>query len=738
MRRPPAGILIQGLGGVGKTTLARGFLQWLDSTGGLGEGCFWLGFQEIRSAEYVFNRLGEAFFGGQFATVPMDKKIEALAGAFNEHRFIIVWDNFESAAGIAGTAVTANLPDSDRKLLADFLDKLRGGKSKVIITSRSSEDWLGPQRRFLLPLGGLDREERWEYCEAILRDLGLTINRNDEKLVELMNLLGGHPLAMRAILPRLEKLSASQVAEALRSNLASLKMEGNEDLAKLYATLRFVEQSLPPELQPLLIPIAMHEGYVSANALQFIAQQVDATWTRTTIDTLIQALVSAGLLRHIGLDTYEMHPVLTGYLRSTVLAQTPQPMRDSWAKAFVGVMSTVAHELAPLELHEQRILFGLYGQNFHYALREAERLGMETETTALNHSLAMFAKNTRNFAVAIRLFVRQGNDARSSGDTKHEAYAYNQLGVIAQAQHDFGAAEQWYRKSLAISEKQGNEYGTANNYHQLGLIAQEQRDSAAEQWYRKSLATNEKQGNEDGAARTYHQLGRMALEDLDFVASEQWYRKALAINEKQRDEVGAASTYHQLGMLAQVQEDFVAANQWYLRSLAISEKLGVEYGAAKTYHQLGMVADAQRDLAAAEQWYLKAIALDEKQGDEQGAADTYHQLGGIALQQGDFAAAQQWYSKSLSIREKQRNQHGAAKSYAQLGQLEGARGNSLESGSWLIRSVRAFEHTNDPHSAGQARKNLMVIYNAAPPADQIKLKAMCQEAGLGEFPPKAA
>jgi len=105
-----------------KTTLARGFLQWLDSTGGLGEGCFWLGFQEIRSAEYVFNRLGEAFFGGQFATVPMDKKIEALAGAFNEHRFIIVWDNFESAAGIAGTAVTANLPDSDRKLLADFLD----------------------------------------------------------------------------------------------------------------------------------------------------------------------------------------------------------------------------------------------------------------------------------------------------------------------------------------------------------------------------------------------------------------------------------------------------------------------------------------------------------------------------------------------------------------------------------------------------------------------------------------
>ena len=35
MRRPPAGMLIHGLGGIGKTTLARGFVQWLADTGGL-------------------------------------------------------------------------------------------------------------------------------------------------------------------------------------------------------------------------------------------------------------------------------------------------------------------------------------------------------------------------------------------------------------------------------------------------------------------------------------------------------------------------------------------------------------------------------------------------------------------------------------------------------------------------------------------------------------------------------
>src|SRR5205807_7174750 len=69
MRRKPPGILIQGLGGVGKTTLARGFLQWLDQTGGLDHPPFWFAFQEIHSAEYVFNRLGEAVFGGNFAAI---------------------------------------------------------------------------------------------------------------------------------------------------------------------------------------------------------------------------------------------------------------------------------------------------------------------------------------------------------------------------------------------------------------------------------------------------------------------------------------------------------------------------------------------------------------------------------------------------------------------------------------------------------------------------------------------
>ena len=78
MRRKPAGILVHGLGGVGKTTLARGFIEWLHATCGLGNGCFWFTFSDVRSAEFILNRMGEALFGGNFSLASLDDRLEAL------------------------------------------------------------------------------------------------------------------------------------------------------------------------------------------------------------------------------------------------------------------------------------------------------------------------------------------------------------------------------------------------------------------------------------------------------------------------------------------------------------------------------------------------------------------------------------------------------------------------------------------------------------------------------------
>jgi Tfp pilus assembly protein PilF len=60
--------------------------------------------------------------------------------------------------------------------------------------------------------------------------------------------------------------------------------------------------------------------------------------------------------------------------------------------------------------------------------------------------------------------------------------------MIAEKQRDFAAAESWYRKSLEIKEKQGNEHGAANTFGQLGILAGLQKKfEEAGQWLIKCI-----------------------------------------------------------------------------------------------------------------------------------------------------------------------------------------------------------------------------------------------------------
>jgi tetratricopeptide (TPR) repeat protein len=679
LHRKTPSILIQGLGGVGKTTLARGFLRWLDETGGL-DAALWFDFRDIRSAEFVLHQTGELFYGENFRVT--SNKLNLLADAFRKHRVISVWDNFESAA--------SNLTDEDRASLARLLDAIRGARGKVIITSRSPEDWLDPSLRFALPLGGLDREERWEYCDTILRELNLKINRDDPDLVALIDQLAGHPLAMRVVLSKLERMSAAQISAALRTNLAALGLSENEEQGRLFATLRFVEQGLPEDLRPMLPLIGLHESYVEARLLELMSKQIDPAWTRPQIDRLMIALSNAGLLRDIGNSIFEMHPLLTSYLQS----QSPAP--ESVQRGFVDIMARRADDLVPRALHEQRVPLLLHGANFHFALQLTENLAMNEVLPALTQSLASFALNCRSFLEAFRLNMQLARHSVALGKSANEAGAYHQLGRVAQEQRDLETARDWYLKSLAISEK------------------------------RRDVPT---------AAVTYHQLGRVAQEQRDFEAAREWYLKSLAVEEQQRNSSGAAAAYHQLGTLALEQRHFEAAREWSLKSLAIEEEHGNLERAANDYQLLGIVAQAQRDFETAREWYRRSLDISERRGLPV-AALTYNQLGTISRAQGDFDGARGWYLKTLAITEPRGDLHRAALAYGNLGRLAGEQGHLEESGRWFIKTISTFRQTRDPHSAQQAIEDFALIHRHAPPADKLILEGLWRDANLGPFPPQ--
>ena len=105
-----------------------------------------------------------------------------------EQSCLLVWDNFESVSGVIGTKISPLLPEEDRQQLKGFLEQLRLGSSKMLLTSRSAEKWLGIKTCYELPiLSSLQGEECWEYCNRVVTDLGLHISPKDKTYRDLIN-----------------------------------------------------------------------------------------------------------------------------------------------------------------------------------------------------------------------------------------------------------------------------------------------------------------------------------------------------------------------------------------------------------------------------------------------------------------------------------------------------------------------------------------------------------------------
>jgi tetratricopeptide (TPR) repeat protein len=240
---------------------------------------------------------------------------------------------------------------------------------------------------------------------------------------------------------------------------------------------------------------------------------------------------------------------------------------------------------------------------------------------------------------------------------------------------------------------------------QLGMLAQDRGDyGAAEDHSQAALAIREEIGDRAGIAVTYHQLGMLAHRRGDYDTAEQRYQASLTIDEEIGDRAGIAASYHQLGMLAQDRGDYDTAEQRYQTSLAIKEEIGNRAGVAMTYGQLGNLAYARSDYDTAEQRYQAALAIFEEIGDRAGIAMTNHQLGMLAQNRGDYDTAEQRYKASLAIAQEIGNRAGVASTLSQLGMLRTDQGRPADAIiSYQVQALAIRTELRSPDSAIDVR-----------------------------------
>jgi tetratricopeptide (TPR) repeat protein len=683
LRRPPYAVRIHGLAGIGKTAFARALADWLLATQGIDE-VLWLSGGDLPAVKETLGRL---------------------ACSPGERRRLLVLDGI------------GELAREERNALFGLLRSLRGGETPVIVTSRGPQNWWGEEAP-ALPLSGLTAEETWELFEQIAAGPLPPIERSQPRLELWLDLLGGHPQALRALVPQLARQDAAALFDDLRSGafLARAAAEDDErspDLAALLAPLRCLEGDLEGDagepLASLRILLAFHEGFVQADLLGEMTRERGAPLPRSEIDAVLRTLVAAGLLSERGAESFAIHPALPGFLRARVLPGVEPEMRDAWARAFASVMGGLAYELEPRPFHRQDRASAQNKANFLSALEWARRLGATIDEMALLQWMAAYAHQNRQYDDATDLFLRLVDLHRAAGERVNESALFHRLGMVAQDQGDLDRAEVWYLKSLRIDEELADAVGAARTSHQLGMLAQEKQDLAgAEAWFRRALATFEHQKRDRDAMATCHQLGVLAEARGNLNEAAAWYERGRALvagvddehvlarfeNElstiallrgdlpearrwgqqslrrklQLRDQGGKASGYHQLGLITQEEGDLDAAGKYFHRSLRFSEELGQRLAMANSYHHLGVISQLRNEPGEARKWFRRSLEL--AQGPESvEAARTHHHLGMVAQDLGELDDAEREYRTALRLLDRKGNDREAVASLFQLGLL---------------------------------------------------------------------
>jgi hypothetical protein len=269
-------VLLEGMGGVGKTELVCGFARWLDETQGRSGLIFFTSFAQGAGLSKVVNQVGRAVWGEErFSQYSTEEQSTVVLQYLKNTPCLLIWDNFEPVAGFPDGNESL-LSQDEQENLKSFLRGLRGGQSWVLITSRREERWLECGYK-LLNLKGLDNKDAEEFAAKVLRTVGVDRAKLPPEYLELLKLLGGNPLSLRMVLPHLKTQSPVQLIEDLRQGGDRFKGVEEEGRDKsLIVSLDYSFARLSDQCRRHLPFLGLFSERVDVDRLYAFSQGVDA------------------------------------------------------------------------------------------------------------------------------------------------------------------------------------------------------------------------------------------------------------------------------------------------------------------------------------------------------------------------------------------------------------------------------------------------------------------------------
>ena len=775
-----AGIVVCGIGGTGKTTLAAELAArirdrepsriLISAAGPLTlEGLLGAVTTAVRRELLVRGQDGDAIRALEVATRPdldwSDRLAILRSHVLDRVPVLVVLDNFEDNLRPDGEAGWAVADEVLAELLAAWVTD--PGGFRLLVTSRHPFTLPGGADRALWfrQLGALSRAETMKLAWSLR-----ALDRLDEgQLDRVWRLAGGHPRSLEyldallaggaarypdvtarldaAITRRLDGADKDRWLDArtgLDAALAETVALAADDvlLDDLLTRLGQV-----PGAADLLAGIAVYREPVDFNAVLFAIGQEDPAAEyipdrAAAYQRISEILAAAGIPVDESFDLAsvpgDMRAELAPYLAELDRLPVPPFRPGPGLAGQIGACQVTGLVTAAGTGRDQRFFVHRWTAT-ELADRQPGAQLAAAHRQAATYWQWRYQAWPQDQAADVHDLLEARHHLLRAGDTDD---ATQVTVLICQQLHTWGAWDQ--EASLihdTLTRLPDGSADQADWLNRLGIVAHGRGDyDQAARLYQRALDIFKRLGDQARMAASYHNLGRAAQNRGDYDQAARLYERALDIFKRLGDQASMATSYGQLGILAQERGDYDQAARQYQRALDMFERLGDQASMATSYHELGILAQERGDYDQAARHYQTALDIKERLGDQAGMTTSYHQLGILAHHRRDYDQAARHYQTALDISERLGDQAGMARGYHQLGMLAQERGDYDQAARQYQRALDMFERIGNQAgmAASISQLGILEAERGAPTAAVITRHATALAIRLRLGTPQAA
>ncbi|HUN05140.1 MAG TPA: tetratricopeptide repeat protein [Aggregatilineales bacterium] len=641
------GVLLQGMGGLGKSTLAAALARDCTIQRQFPDGIVWLTVGRSPQITAVQESLGLTFGDRRenYTLEPEDNK-RALAYLLREKRALIILDDLWEKAHADALVVHAPL-------------------CRFLLTTRQSKlvTQMGLTAAQEVKLETLTAAEAIRLIETRLGQAAPDQHTAFERIHELLE---GHTLALTLAAGRIYEKGAAYAPEyvtALERRLSSDnpffgldELETDDKSLSVAVTLAESYDALSGAMQRRfrLLGIFAPDG-------TFDAKAAAAVWAEPVEDVpeYLRVLVGASLLSDAGNERYDHHALLRAHARARMRKEGEADGAFDRYADYVIVFSEQFSTLPPEE-------WGILEPDLSHVNEVGDELVNLTskDDGELQRGLA-FAMNARHYLVRRRQLRRlewleMGLKAvRQLATThpdeintyrRHEGMFLSDLGGAWTILGEKRTALKCFEQSLLIDHALGDPKNEAASLNNIGLVWDHLGEKGkALVFYEQALPLQHIVGDRDGEAATLNNIGMAWFALGERYKALNFFERALLLRLTVSDLGAEASILNNIGGVWDVLGEKQKALEYYERALSNLRVVGDRGVEATVITNIGRLWNDLGNKRRALDYYEQALPLRREVGDRRGETITLNNIALISFQNGELEPAANSFRQIISI-----------------------------------------------------------------------------------------